>query len=228
VTRVFALLHRATELHVVRIAASLGETTAVTIAAAGTAADELLQEAVSAGAVRCVRLWDDALAATDYLGVAYTLAATVRALAGDLVERPAVVVCGDRGRGAVGPALAERLGVPHLGDVVGAQVTDGRVVARRRSGPLVRLYAAKPPVVLCVAGEHRPGALTEAAGWTAAVADTEVWTLAQAGLTGAELAYRKRFRPQPQEGPRGQPKLFPDAAALAARLRDDGLLPEGS
>jgi hypothetical protein len=53
---------------------------------------------------------------------------------------------------------------------------------------------------------------------------TEAWTLAQAGLTGAELAYRKRFRPQPVAGPTPSPRVFPNVAELVERLRADGVL----
>jgi electron transfer flavoprotein alpha/beta subunit len=224
VTRAVVLAHHTGELHVIRLAVSLGETTVVAVMPPGEKADELFNQARDAGVTRCVRLWDDSLSSTDYLGVAYTLAATVRAVAGDLHAKPTVVLCGDRGRGAVGPAVAERLAVPHLGDVVGATITDGKLVVRRRSGLRVRMYAGKTPAVLCVAGESRPQVAPEAAGWTAAVAETEEWTLGKAGLSPAELGYRRRFKPHPSSGPTSAPRVFADAASLAARLRADGLI----
>jgi electron transfer flavoprotein alpha/beta subunit len=222
--RAVALVHQPEDLALVRLATGLGETLVVSVAAPSEAIEQLLQQARTAGAVRTVRLWDDAMQATDYLGVAFTLAATVRAVLGDLAARPTVVLCGDGGRGAVGPAVAERLGLPHLGEVVGASMMDDRVVARRRSGTVVRLYAGKPPSVLCVAAAPTESPAAEAGGWTSAVGETEVWTLGQAGLTGAELSYRKRFKPHPSLGPVGAPRLFADVAQLAARLQADGLL----
>jgi hypothetical protein len=214
--KAIVLCHRVEELPLVKLAASIGETTVIAVAPPGAATEALLQQA--RGAARVIRLWDEAMESTDYLGVGYTLAATVRTvLGGDLQANPAVIFYGDEGRGAVGPAVAERLGVPHLGDVIGASIVEGRVVARRRSGPVVRLYAAKPPVVLCALP-------SPADGEGAAPPSIENWNLGQAGLTGAELAYRKRFRPHPSSGPEAQPRTLADVSALIERLRADGVL----
>ena len=131
---------------------------------------------------------------------------------------------GNSGDGTLLPAVAERLSLPHLGEVVGASMMDERVVARRRSGTVVRLYAGKPPIVLCLAAAPSESAGAEAGAWTSAVGSTEVWTLGQAGLTSAELSYRKRFRPHASAGPTGAPRVFPDAPSLVARLLADGLL----
>jgi electron transfer flavoprotein beta subunit len=221
-TRAIALLTRESELPLVSLAASLGEITAIAVAPPGEAIEAVLADARARGAERAIRLWDDAMETTDYLGVAYALAATVRTvLGGDLTANPAVILCGDEGRGAVGPAVAERLAIPHLGEVIGAQIDDGRVVARRRSGSVVRLYAARPPLVLCastVAGEAKAKVAQPGASMT------ESWGLGQAGLTGAELAYRKRFRPHPSAGPESKARVFTDVSALVERLRADGVL----
>lgn len=222
--RTVALVHRRADLPLVKLAAQLGDTTVVAVAPPGDATEELLAQARADGAVRTIRIWDDAMEATDYLGVAYALSATIRAVMGDLGTPPVLVLCGDGGRGAVGPAVAERLSLPHLGEVVGVQAMEGRIVAKRRSGPVVRLYAGRPPLVLCVAQAPADAAAPEAAGWTAAAGSTEVWTLGQAGLTAAELSYRKRFRPHPSPGPSPSPRVFADVAALVERLRADGLL----
>jgi electron transfer flavoprotein alpha/beta subunit len=228
--RAIALLRYADDLVALRVGVSLGETVALTLAPPGDEAKKLLTEARAAGAVRTLRLWDDALATTDYLGVAYALAATVRAALGDLSAPPTAILCGDRGRSAVGAAVAERLSLPHLSAVVGCAKMGDRVVARRRSGGRVRLYAAAPPLVLCVADASVVDATaTAAAGWEAAASESpeEVWTLAQAGLQPHELAYRKRFRAQPLPGPTAAPRVFSDARKLADRLKRDGLLGGG-
>jgi electron transfer flavoprotein alpha/beta subunit len=220
VTRAIALIHRAEELPLVKLGVSIGETTAICVSPPGEQIEAVLADARTAGAVRTVRLWDNAVEMTDYLGVGYTLAAAVKTvLGGDLTANPAVILCGDLGRGAVGAAVAERLGIPHLGDVVGASMMEARVVARRRSGALVRLYASRPPVVLCVSSAD-----VTATGTANATGTTEAWTLQQAGLTGAELAYRKRFRPLPSAGPVQSAKVFADVAQLVERLRADGVL----
>jgi len=225
--RTVVLLHAVEDLAALRLGATLAETTVVAVAPAGDAAEALLSRARDDGAARTVRLWDESLAATDYLGVAYALSAMVRTAVGDLAAQPTVILCGDRGRGAVGAAVAERLQVPHLSDVIGAQLVDGRVVARRRAGAVVRLYAARPPVVLCVSATAGALPKPEAAGWTAAAGSTEDWTLEKVGLTPAELSYRKRFRPHPSPGPNATPRVFADVPSLLERLRSDGLLGSG-
>jgi hypothetical protein len=215
--RVFALVSRAEDGCVVRAAAMLGATTVVSIAPPDR--DAVLRGARAVGASRVVRLWDPALEATDYLGVAYALAATVRALAGDLAAEPTVILCGGRGRGAVGPAVAERLSLPHLGEVVSATAVEGRVVVKRRDAGVVRLYSGVPPMVLCVAGVERLASV-DGDG-------VDEWTLAQSGLTPTELSYRRRFKPHAAPGPHAAPRRFADARALAERLRADGLLVHG-
>lgn len=234
-TRAVALVRTRADLAAVRIAVGLGDTTVVALAPDGPEIEALLDESRTLGAIRCVRLWDDTLATTDFLGVAIALAATIRTAVGDLGAPPTVIVSGDQGRGAVGPALAERLGLPHLGAVIAAELVDGRVVARRREGEVERLYAGKPPLVLHVSATATPpptaaAGAAEAAGWTEAVATTEAWNLEKAGLTPHELAYRRRFRTERAIGVepvRPRPKTFPSAEALAARLRDDGLCGSG-
>ena len=220
-SRAIALVHRADELPLVKLGTTLGETTVLCVAPPGEQIESVLAEARKLGAARTVRLWDDVVESTDYLGLGYTLAAMVKTvLGGDMTADPAVILCGDAGRAAVGPALAERLGIPHLGDVVGASMMEARVVARRRSGAVVRLYASRPPVVLCVSSYDPPaGDKPQPDKGT-----TEAWALGQAGLTAAELAYRKRFKPQPSEGPAQAAKVFADVAQLVERLRADGVL----
>ena len=216
--RVAALVHRADDLSTVRLGVQLGETTAIALAPPGDVSEEVMRASRAVGAARTVRVWDDAIVSTDYLGIAFTLAATVRTLMGDLTQGQAVILCGDGGLGAVGPALAERLGVPHLGHVFAVGRGEGRVIVRRGAGAEMRAYAGTPPVVLCVTPDGKP---TPADGGTGT---TEVWTLEQAGIAAAEVAYRKRFRARPEPGPTAKPRVFDDARALAARLLADGLV----
>src|SRR5262249_2272519 len=109
VTRAVALVRRAADVALVRAAGGLDPTAEVTAIAVGPEAEvtPVLTAAGAAGARQLVRLWDPGLETTDYLGVAYTLAAAVKAL-GDPVATPTVLLAGDRGRGVVGPAVAER------------------------------------------------------------------------------------------------------------------------
>jgi electron transfer flavoprotein beta subunit len=206
--RTVALLRRASDLAAARLAVRLGDAVALAVAPEG---DEVQKLLAGSGARRALRLWDEALEGADYLGVALALAGAVRAL-GDV----SVVVCGDAGTGAVGPALAERLGWPHLGRVLDSWVEDDKLFARRRATTGLRKLAAVPPAVLCIADE----APVEPSGEVA----VEPWTLADAKLTAAELSYRRSFRPQPAEGPKRAPLRFGDAVSLYQRLRDDGLV----
>ena len=141
--RAIVLVHRAADVALVSAAAPLGGE--IVALAVGTEADVLpvLAGAHAAGAKRLVRLWDPGLETTDYLGVAYTLAAAIRAI-GDPAASPTAIVAGDRGRGVVGPAVAERLGIPLLGQVTALSLDDGKLVAKRRglgTGPLAGLEA---------------------------------------------------------------------------------------
>jgi electron transfer flavoprotein beta subunit len=210
--RTVALLRRASDLAAARLAVRLGDAVALAVAPEG---DEVQKLLAGSGARRALRLWDEALEGVDYLGVALALAGAVRAL-GDVN----VVVCGDAGTGAVGPALAERLGWPHLGRVLDAWVETDKLFARRRATTGLRKLAAAPPAVLCVADDGP----AEPSGEIAPSTTIENWTLADAKLTAAELSYRRSFRPQPGEGPKRAPLRFADVASLYQRLRDDGLV----
>ena len=217
-TRAIALVKRAADVALVRAAAALGETVAVAV---GAEADVLpvLAGARAAGAARLVRLWDPGLETTDYLGVAYTLAAAIRTL-GDPTATPTVILAGDRGRGVVGPAVAERLGVPLLGQVLAIELGgDGKRVARRRGREIVRSYAAALPALVCVLVDAAAPSASGDAG------EVESWTLSKVGLSAAELSYRKHFATRPAKGPTPKPRRFENAAALAAQLRAEGFVP---
>src|SRR5438309_2048621 len=129
--KVAALLDRADE-GPLRCALRLGCTVAVRIGPPEE--DELLVRALRAGAARAVRLWDPVLQEVDYLGLAQVLARLLQRLDCSLI------VAGDDGRGAVGPALAERLSLPHLCAVLDAEVVKAEeseerlLLVRRRTG----------------------------------------------------------------------------------------------
>jgi electron transfer flavoprotein alpha/beta subunit len=219
--RAIVLVKRAVDVALVRAARTLGgEILAVSV---GNEADALpvLAAARAAGATRLVRLWDPGLETTDYLGVAYTLAATVRAL-GDPTAAATAIVAGDRGRGVVGPAVAERLGLPLCGQVLTIEASDGKLVAKRRGRDAVRSFGAVPPAVVCLLLD---GEATQANA--ADAGDVDSWNLSKVGLSAAELSYRKHFATRPKKGPTPKPRRFADVAALAAQLRAEGLVGGG-
>jgi electron transfer flavoprotein alpha/beta subunit len=224
--RAVALIRRAADLPIVGAAAKVGETVALIAAADDAETRSLLAAAKTAGAARLVRVWDPSLDAADYLGVAYVLAAAVRAAVGELAAT--LIVAGDRGRGSVGPAVAERLGVPLLGQALTVGVHEGKLRVERRSRGLVRTLTSAPPALIgLLVDEATPPVLHESAAENGAAVDIESWTLSKVGMSAAELAYRRRFAPAPAPGmPAASPPLrLPDAAALVARLRADGLVP---
>jgi electron transfer flavoprotein alpha subunit len=202
--RVLALTRRG---GAVPTAIALGETTAVALVPPEE--EGVLAAARAAGAIRAVALWAPELADTDYLGLAQVLAAVARHLGFDLI------VAGEGARGAVGPAVAERLALPHLSGVADAVLDEGQTIVRRRAGERIWRYRATPPALLCVSGPPLP---------PESGASVERIDLATVGIVPAELAWRKRFRPRPAPGPESQPRRFPDAATLAARLIADGLV----
>jgi electron transfer flavoprotein alpha/beta subunit len=220
--RAVALLRRAPDVALVRAAAALGDVVALAAAPDEPETRAMLAAARAAGAGRLVRLWEPALDAADYLGVGYALAAAVRGAVGDLGAAPTVILAGDRGRGAVGPAVAERLGVPLLGQVHAVELRDGRLVARRRARGLVRSFAATPPALVCVVVAEATAAPS---GQDTILEGVEDWTLSKIGMSAAEVGYRRRFAPQPATAPTPHPLRLAGAAALLARLRADGLVP---
>ena len=226
--RVVVLVRRPADASLVAAVKGIGEVAALCVGPEAEARPALAA-ARAAGAKRLVRVWEPALETTDYLGIAYALAAAVRAI-GDPAAAPMLIVAGDRGRGVVGPAVAERLGVPLIGQVLGVEVRDGKIVAKRRGRDVVRSYGAAPPALVSMivdaAAAYAVGDAGEPRERSEPI-EMESWALTKVGLSGAELSYRKHFRPQPVKGPVPSPRRFADAAALAARLRADGLVRGG-
>jgi hypothetical protein len=112
------------EAAALRTAVRLRDRLGGTLAALALGADEhqrpVLAAALAAGCDRAVRVHAPDCEGLDYLGVATVLAAAVRRLGCDLL------LCGDTGEnertGAVGPAVAELLGIAHLTGVLGVEV----------------------------------------------------------------------------------------------------------
>ncbi len=212
-TRVMALVGSGRALD---IALGLGQVSAVALVPEDQEA--ALGAARAAGALRAVAVWDEALRETDYYGAAQALACVARRLSAE------VVVCDDSHGGLLAPALADRLGVPHLCGVVAAELRDGKVVASRPAGGRLLLMAASPPLVLGVV----TAAAAPAAGRGEASGEVDRLGLARIGVAPAELRWRRRFAPsrleaaEPPQPPR--PLRFPDARSLVERLRAEGLL----
>ncbi len=239
---IFTLLEDARDLPLVELGRSLGDVVVLSMSAPTTDGDPLLV-ARRLGAARTVRIWDPALAGVDYLGIAHVLACAVRQLA----EKPAtdgapaqvspvIVLASDRGRGAVGPAVAERLAVPHLGSVRAVEIADGQVVVARMCGTELRRFSGAPPVVLvcalggaAVAVDSTVGDATAPAPHTEGAPTGETFDLAALQITAPELLYRRRFKPVPGDVPKRRPHVVANIEVLSQRLARDGLwpVPEG-
>lgn len=192
----------------------------VVAVAAGDAAreDAALAHALALGADRGLRVDDAAVKGLDYHGIARVLAAAVRHVGYDLV------LAGDRSedevQGAVGPAVAEALGVPHLTGTLRVELEPGLARATRRDLGVVRTLRLKLPALLTIVtydGERaRPGAAARA---------VEGLDFATLGIQAMELKHRDRClgRAHPVRVLRNA-TLVSEADELIARLREDHLL----
>ena len=115
-------------------------------------AAEALRVALAMGADRGIHVSDPALETKDELFHAAVVAAAIAKEA----EPFDLVVTGkyniDLDAGAVGPALAEYLGWPHVGATTGLEIADdgGSFVARRRIEGAEEVLEGKLPVVLTI------------------------------------------------------------------------------
>ena len=217
----FVLLEDERDLGLVTLAAPLRETIALGCAPLDESerVDALLRRAVAAGATRAIRIVDPVIAGVDYLAIAHVLACAVRHLIeGAGSPSRIVVLAGDRGRGAVGPAVAERLAITHLGAVQKVALDGERVLADRRCGAELRRFVGTAPVVLAIA----PIPPCHAAAGDATI---EALSLETLQITAPELQYRRRFRPTVGAGPMPRPHLVSNIEHLGDRLRRDGLWP---
>jgi electron transfer flavoprotein beta subunit len=201
------------------LALKVGAGVTVTALAAGPAEreDEALRLAMAAGVDRAFRVDDSTLNAMDYYGLARALAGAIKHQGFDLV------LTGDRsedeGQGAVGPAVAELLGVLHLGAARRVTIVDKEVRATRREAGIERTLALPLPALVAVAA-HTGGALVD----SGAQKPITVLDLATIGLSAPELKHREPLlgRPQPVRLSRNATLVGPEE--LVVRLREERLL----
>lgn len=118
--------------------------------------NRVLAMALRAGCHRAVRIDAPGTDQMDYLSVAQVLARAVDRDRDDFD----LVLCGDRAQdellGAVGPAVAELLGIAHLRRVTGVRVEEGLVVARQRGDDCFHTYRCGFPSLLCISEFEPP------------------------------------------------------------------------
>jgi electron transfer flavoprotein beta subunit len=108
-----------------------------------------LRTALGMGADRAIHIWDEALASTDSVGIATTLAAAAASENFDLVLMG--LMADDSNFGITGPFLAERLGMPHVTSVVKAEFNNGELqVERELEGGTLEVLSIPRPCLLAV------------------------------------------------------------------------------
>lgn len=201
--------------------------TQVTALAAGPADREnaVLERALKLGANHALRVYDDSVESIDYHGIARVLAGAATHIGYDLL------LSGDRSedeiQGAVGPAVAEVLGIPHLTGVRDARLEGRALLASRRDTGLIRTLEIPLPALLTVVSFPRSVAFAPENATTPppSPGSIEVLDLAAIGLQTMELKHRDRClgRAHPVRVVRNVTVVSsPDE--LVARLRDDHLL----
>ena len=120
---------------------------------------EILRSAIAMGADRAVHLYAEELPLHDELAMAEGLAAAIR----NHPPMPDLVLCGkqniDNDAGELGPALAEHLGLPHIGAVTRLEIdADGSLLRawRRIEGAEEILESSFPVLLTCDKGLVEP------------------------------------------------------------------------
>lgn len=151
--------------------------------------DQELRACLAKGADRALRVWDEAVAGSDPIGIARILAAVARR------EEAALVLAGaqssDHGHATTGIALAAALSWPHVAVVVGLKYAAGDVqmTATREleAGVLQDVELACPAVLTIQLGINKPRYASLRAIKQAAAKPIEVFGPRELGLAGTEL-----------------------------------------
>ena len=151
---------------------------------------EALKHAVAMGCDEAMRVWDEACASSDTLATSYVLAQAIQKM-GDvdliLFGKSAI----DAQTWQVGPAVAQRLGIPALMYVIkiaeldpdGKSITVERLLEEGRQV----MMAPLPAVVGTTKGSNEPRYTSFMGLRTAATMDYPIWTLADLGAEAAKV-----------------------------------------
>jgi len=201
----------------------------VALAAGGRRATDALRRAIAMGIDKVEQLGDETLEAADSLLVAQVLAARLKVLAPDLIL--AGKQAGHDDQAAVGPMVAQLLGVAHASAVVSIAVDDagGVTLGRKVEGEVWTLKGPLPVLVTAEKGLAEPHVPVVTRVMKAMKAKIETIPLGQLSPDGAGAATRvKRLRYLP---PPTRPPVtmitndFPEnVAELVRRLQGSGVL----
>jgi electron transfer flavoprotein beta subunit len=188
-----------------------------------------LRTALGMGADRAIHIWDDALASTDSVGIAKTLAAAAQSESFDLVLMG--LMADDSNFGITGPVLAELLGMPHATSVVKAEFKNGELqIERELEGGTLEVLSIPRPCLLAVQtgiNEVRYASLKGIMQAKKKPLDKK--TLADLGLSAEDVAPRvkieKIYTPPKGEGAeilQGSPDEV--AQQIVTKVKELGLL----
>ncbi len=202
----------------------------VTILSAGEdKAAEAIRTALAMGADKGVLISDPAVAASDGLGRAKILAAALKTMTFDLILAGLRAV--DDDSHLVGPAVAELLGIPHVGGVLEVTVEDGSVLCLRAADSgQARVKAMLPALLTAQKGLNTPRYASMIGIMQAKKKPLQTLSLADLGISPdsvgrvAAKTLTKTFMPLPKraagrmiEGETAQEK----AANLAKALKNE-------
>lgn len=185
--------------------------------------DRVLAVALRSGCDRAVRVFDHQLEELDYLGTATVLARAVEHVGVDLL------LCGDRAQdeltGAVGPAVAELLGHPHVSGVVDATADGDAVIASRRDLGKLHRFRCGLPAVLCVssfAPRTDDGATETAASRSQSIEELDLDRL---GIDLGTLEHRRKLLGRARATRRGlNASMATSPSDLVSRMVEGHLL----
>ncbi|MFH1132292.1 MAG: hypothetical protein V1754_13220 [Pseudomonadota bacterium] len=135
------------DLAALTTALQLGNKASITVISVGNEQDEfLLKYALDAGVTRAIRIWEEGLDEGDLTQKSSLLAKTIRQIGFDLI------LAGDRsanwGSRMLGPAVAHRLQIPHLSQVVSVKTTDKSIMIEQlREQELVSIMLDLPALI---------------------------------------------------------------------------------
>ena len=190
---------------------------------------QALRTALGMGADRAVHIWDDALAETDSLGIAKTLAGYARDESFDLVLMG--LMAEDDNYALVGPMLAELLGLPFATAVMKVEQRNGELVVEREleGGALEVRSLPKPCLVAVQTGINEVRYASLKGIMQAKKKPFDRKGLADLGLSGGDVAPKvkleKMYAPPKGEGAELLEGSADEVAAkLVTKIKELGLL----
>lgn len=170
----------------VRIKEKIGGTvTAITIGPEDS--DSTLRKCLARGADTAIRLTDPKFTGSDAYAISKILHAAIKSMHYDLVLTG--LQSGDDGYAAVGPALAQLLGIPHATMVKKIELNLGTAkVNRELEGGLEEILEVKLPAVFAVStGINEPRYVSIMGIRKAMQKEIRIMSLADVGLTEADV-----------------------------------------